>query len=110
MSDGIRDTVNAFMAHGFDAPVAHAPDGPLSGLSFAVKDMYDVAGLKTGFGNPAMAGKGGAGGRQQLQYRQAARCRRALRRQDAMRRTDLLADGRECALSAADQSGGAGTA
>jgi amidase len=53
MSDGIRDTVNAFMAHGFDAPVAHAPDGPLSGLSFAVKDMYDVAGLKTGFGNPA---------------------------------------------------------
>jgi amidase len=32
--------------------VPHATDGPLSGLSFAVKDLYDVAGYPTGAGNP----------------------------------------------------------
>jgi len=50
----LQDTVNAFLPHGFDAPVACAAEGPLAGLSFAVKDMFDVAGLKTGFGNPAI--------------------------------------------------------
>jgi len=29
-----------------------AKTGPLAGLNFAVKDIYDVAGAKTGFGNP----------------------------------------------------------
>lgn len=29
-----------------------APGGPLAGLGFAVKDVYDVAGTKTGAGNP----------------------------------------------------------
>jgi amidase len=29
-----------------------ARSGPLAGLSFAAKDIYDVAGAKTGFGNP----------------------------------------------------------
>ena len=28
-------------------------DGPLSGLSFAIKDVFDVAGSRTGFGHPA---------------------------------------------------------
>lgn len=46
------DTVNAFMPHGFEAEVAHG-EGPLSGLSMAVKDNFDVAGIRTGFGNPA---------------------------------------------------------
>ncbi|MDB5849227.1 MAG: amidase [Rhodoferax sp.] len=32
----------------------HAPGGPLAGLSFAVKDIYDVAGYPTGCGNPHM--------------------------------------------------------
>jgi amidase len=32
----------------------HAADGPLSGLSFAMKDIYDVAGYPTGCGNPHM--------------------------------------------------------
>jgi len=36
------------------APVAHAPSGPLAGLSFAVKDLYDVAGYPTGGGNPLL--------------------------------------------------------
>ncbi len=33
-------------------PVAHAEAGPLSGLSFCVKDLYDVAGYPTGCGHP----------------------------------------------------------
>ncbi|TCD11363.1 amidase [Oricola cellulosilytica] len=54
MDDAIRDAVHAFMPHGFDSPVAHAEAGALAGLTFAVKDMYDVAGLRTGFGNPVI--------------------------------------------------------
>lgn len=46
-----QDTLGAFVA---DAPVAIAgrAGGPLSGLGFAVKDIYDVAGSPTGFGSP----------------------------------------------------------
>lgn len=33
-------------------PVPHAPDGPLAGRSFGVKDIIDVAGRRTGCGNP----------------------------------------------------------
>jgi amidase len=39
--------------------VPHAPDGPLAGLTVAVKDLYDVAGYPTGGGSPhvlAMSG------------------------------------------------------
>lgn len=35
-----------------EAPVPHAPHGPLAGLCFAVKDLFDVAGYPTGAGNP----------------------------------------------------------
>ena len=41
---------NAFMAT-FEVPPTGS--GPLDGLSFAVKDLIDVAGWKTGCGNPA---------------------------------------------------------
>ncbi len=34
--------------------VAHAQAGPLAGLSFAVKDLFDVAGYPTGGGNPLL--------------------------------------------------------
>lgn len=37
-----------------NAPVAHAAAGPLAGLSFAVKDLFDVAGYPTGGGNPLL--------------------------------------------------------
>src|ERR687893_775277 len=40
-------------------PVPNAPDGPLAGLTLAVKDLYDVAGYPTGGGSPhvlAMSG------------------------------------------------------
>src|SRR6516165_1721950 len=35
--------------------VPGAPDGPLSGLTFAAKDLFDVAGQPTGGGNPDWA-------------------------------------------------------
>ncbi len=46
-----RDQLNAFTRH-THIEVAGAPDGPLKGLTFGVKDLYDIAGVKTGFGNP----------------------------------------------------------
>ena len=46
-----RDTVNAFCRH-THAEAAGAADGPLAGLTFGAKDIYDVAGQRTGFGSP----------------------------------------------------------
>ncbi|MBX9451720.1 MAG: amidase [Mesorhizobium sp.] len=45
------DPFKAFLDHA-DAPVANASDGPLAGLTLAVKDIYDIAGQRTGGGNP----------------------------------------------------------
>jgi amidase len=47
-----RDPLNAFL----DLPqvhVNHAQSGPLAGLSLGVKDIFDVAGVVSGWGNPA---------------------------------------------------------
>jgi amidase len=41
-----------FVPHDLDAPVRGAATGPLAGLSAVVKDMYDIAGTRTGGGNP----------------------------------------------------------
>ena len=41
----------AFCPHG-DFEVDGAPSGPLKGLSFATKDIFDIAGRVTGCGNP----------------------------------------------------------
>ena len=46
-----NDKLNAFCRH-THAEMGGAKSGPLAGLTFAVKDIYDVAGAKTGFGNP----------------------------------------------------------
>jgi amidase len=50
-------------AHGFipypSVPVAHASTGPLSGLRFAVKDLFDVMGYPTSGGNPIMLAMSG---------------------------------------------------
>ncbi len=47
------DPVNAFMD--YDAvPVPSASSGPLKGFTFAVKDIFDVAGYPTGGGSPVM--------------------------------------------------------
>lgn len=47
----IDDRVGAWVPHG-RFTIAGAVDGPLSGLRFAVKDIFDVAGHPTGAGNP----------------------------------------------------------
>ncbi|MBM6594785.1 amidase [Microvirga pudoricolor] len=52
------DPARAFMPYPA-VPVANAPDGPLKGLTFAAKDLFDVAGYPTGAGSPhrlAMSG------------------------------------------------------
>ncbi len=46
-----RDQLGAFCRHTHVA-LAGAPTGPLAGLTFGLKDIYDVAGHKTGFGSP----------------------------------------------------------
>ena len=48
------DELNAFVP-GARCRVAGAPGGPLHGLTFAVKDLIDVAGWPTGGGNPDWA-------------------------------------------------------
>jgi amidase len=45
------DPVNAFLDYG-EIEVASADGGPLAGLTFAVKDIFDVAGYPTGDGSP----------------------------------------------------------
>src|SRR5437763_15911072 len=42
----------AFVPHDLKAPIAGAATGPLAGLTCAVKDMYDIAGYRTGGGSP----------------------------------------------------------
>jgi amidase len=41
-----------FVPHDLNAPVQGATSGPLAGLTAVVKDMYDIAGTRTGGGNP----------------------------------------------------------
>ncbi|TJW11597.1 MAG: amidase [Mesorhizobium sp.] len=48
---GTRGPLNAFLDVDQIA-VANAQSGPLAGLRLAVKDIYDVAGYRTGCGNP----------------------------------------------------------
>jgi amidase len=45
------DSFNAFLDRDEPAP-PNAPTGPLAGLRLAVKDIYDIAGQRTGGGNP----------------------------------------------------------
>src|SRR6185437_3281814 len=45
------DPARAFMPYP-DAAVPNAPSGPLQGLTFAVKDLFDVAGYPTSGGSP----------------------------------------------------------
>jgi len=47
----MRDPLNAFCTHS-EARLKGAPHGPLAGLTFAAKDLFDVAGHVTGAGNP----------------------------------------------------------
>lgn len=50
----MSDETNAFVP-GEDIKIEGAAEGPLAGLSFAAKDLFDVAGYPTGGGNPDWA-------------------------------------------------------
>jgi len=52
MNFPITDTVGAWVPHGRFV-VEGQPTGPLAGLRFAAKDLFDVAGHTTGAGNPS---------------------------------------------------------
>ena len=54
----LHDPAHAFVPYP-DVPVPHAGHGPLCGLSFGVKDLFDVAGYPTGGGNPLMLAMSG---------------------------------------------------
>src|SRR5262249_7265045 len=41
-----------YVPHDLDAPIAGSASGPLAGLTAAVKDLYDIAGTRTGGGSP----------------------------------------------------------
>ena len=51
----IDEALNAFCKD-TDAYLEGATDGPLAGLTFAAKDIFDVAGYVTGGGNPDLEG------------------------------------------------------
>jgi len=54
----VHDTARAFLPYP-DAAVANAATGSLCGLTFAVKDLFDVAGYPTGGGNPFVLARSG---------------------------------------------------
>ncbi len=54
MPDAMNDRDSPFMP-GPRLELPGAADGPLAGLGFAVKDLFDVAGSPTGYGNPDWA-------------------------------------------------------
>lgn len=54
----MHDPAHAFVPYPA-VPVPCAGTGPLSGLTFAAKDLYDVAGYPTGGGNPLMLARSG---------------------------------------------------
>ena len=41
-----------YVPHDIEAPIAGSASGPLAGLFAAVKDLYDIAGSRTGGGSP----------------------------------------------------------
>lgn len=54
----VHDTAHAFMPYP-EVPVPHAPTGPLAGLTFGVKDLFDVAGYPTSGGQPVVLAMSG---------------------------------------------------
>ena len=54
----LHDPAHAFVPYP-DAPAPHAATGPLTGLCFGVKDLFDIAGYPTGGGNPIVLARSG---------------------------------------------------
>jgi amidase len=63
LPESISSTEHALAARCFvpypAAPVVHRPAGPLAGLTFAAKDLFDVAGYPTGGGQPMVLARSG---------------------------------------------------
>ena len=87
-----------FVPHDLKAPLKGAASGPLAGLTAAVKDMYDIAGERTGGGNPDWLAQAQARGGARRRGREAARRRRDHHRQDDLRRILLQRRRHERAL------------
>ncbi|HZO47080.1 MAG TPA: hypothetical protein VFB68_14390, partial [Xanthobacteraceae bacterium] len=94
---------SAFVPHDLTAPVAGATDGPLASLSAAVKDMYDIAGSRTGGGSPDWL-EAQAPARSNAAVVRAIQEAGARDRQDRVRRILLQRERRQRALRHADQS------
>ena len=58
----MADTGGAFVP-GTERRIEGRAGGPLDGLTFAAKDLFDVAGLPTGGGNPDWPGNDAPAGR-----------------------------------------------
>ena len=97
-----------FVPHDLKAPLEGAPTGPLAGLSAVVKDMYAIAGERTGGGNPDWLANAKPATRALPRGREAARRRRDHHRQDHLRRILLQRRRHERALRHADQRARAG--
>jgi len=54
----VEDPFRCFVPYP-QAPVKHAATGPLAGLTFAVKDLFDVKGYPTGAGSPLVLAQSG---------------------------------------------------
>jgi len=54
----LYDNARAFVPYP-STPVAHAGTGPLTGMGFGVKDLFDVAGYPTGGGQPLLLAMSG---------------------------------------------------
>ena len=50
--DSVSHRTGFFVPHDLEMTIRGAPVGPLAGLRVAVKDLFDIAGLRTGGGNP----------------------------------------------------------
>ena len=52
MNYSLHDPVNCLVPNNLQKPVPGSPEGPLSGLTFLAKDLFDVIGHKTSNGSP----------------------------------------------------------
>ena len=89
-------------------PVRHASTGPLAGLRFGVKDLFDVAGYPTSGGQPMMLALSGTQDPPRARGAGAAGRRRGLCRQDHHRRTGVFDERPERAFRRAGQRRRAG--
>ena len=99
---GTRGPLNAFLDVP-QVPVPSAQSGLLNGLKLGVKDIFDVAGYRTGCGNPDKFAEAQTADAHDAGGPGDSRPGRAIRRQDPDRRARLFDDGHQCAFSGAGE-------